>query len=186
MMMRHLVVLGVAVAVSLTAARGLVSYADAPGATAGAAVAPALRSAQRESSQAGSAQDDPTVATRGAPAEISKRSDGHFWAEAEVNGRWVHCLVDTGATAVALTQADASRLGLDPASLTYDIPVNTANGATSAARVDLPHVSVAGARVDHVAAMVVKDGLSQSLLGMSYLGRLSSFEATPTALVLHP
>jgi aspartyl protease family protein len=34
--------------------------------------------------------------------------------------------------------------------------------------------------------MVVKDGLSQSLLGMSYLGRLSSFQATPTALILHP
>jgi aspartyl protease family protein len=182
MMMRHWVVLGVAVAVSLVAARGLVSYADATSSNAGAAVAPALRSAQPGGSQTGPVQD--VVVAPGAPAEISKRSDGHFWAEAEVNGRWVHCLVDTGATAVALTQADASRLGLDPASLNYDIPVNTANGATSAARVELPHVSVAGARVDHVAAMVV--GLSQSLLGMSYLGRLSSFEATPTALILHP
>ncbi len=180
-MMRHSVVLGVAVVVALVAARGLVSYADAPAPRGGAAVAPTLRSAQTEA-----VAGEQAAAAPAWTAEISKHKDGHFWAEAEVNGRWVHCLVDTGATAVALTQADARRLGLDPASLTYNIPVNTANGATSAAQVDLPHVAVAGARVDHVAAMVVKDGLSQSLLGMSYLGRLSSFEATPTALILHP
>jgi aspartyl protease family protein len=181
MMMRHAVVLGVAVVVALAAAKSLVSYADAPPANAATATAPVLRT----TSNTAAPNDQAAVATA-APAEISKRADGHYWAEAEVNGRWIHCLVDTGATAVALTQADASRLGLQPASLNYNIPVSTANGATSAAQVELEHISVSGARVDHVAAMVVKDGLSQSLLGMSYLGRLSRFEATPTTLILRP
>jgi aspartyl protease family protein len=40
--------------------------------------------------------------------------------------------------------------------------------------------------VEKVPAVVVHDGLTASLLGMSYLGRLSRFEATPTALILRP
>lgn len=183
MMMRHSVVLGVAVVVALAAAKSLVSYADAPAPRAAAATAPLLRSGPDATASSGA---QTAASATAAPAEITKRADGHYWAEAEVNGRWIHCLVDTGATAVALTQADASRLGLQPAGLNYNIPVNTANGATSAAQVDLAEVSVSGARVEHVAAMVVKDGLSQSLLGMTYLGRLSRFEATPTTLILRP
>jgi len=89
-------------------------------------------------------------------------------------------------SAVALTPVDAQRLGLDLASLHYDRPVVTANGQTKAAAVTLAHITVAGARVDDVNALVVREGLSTSLLGMSYLGRLSRFEATKTALILRP
>jgi len=56
----------------------------------------------------------------------------------------------------------------------------------SAARVALETVAVAGTRVDRVEALVVERGLPHSLLGMSYLGRLSSFSATPTELTLRP
>ncbi len=119
-------------------------------------------------------------------AQVGKAADGHYWAEAEVDGRWVRLLVDTGASEVALTQADAERLGLDPAALDYVRPVMTAHGQTRAATVKLDHVAIAGARVDGVEAIVVKDGLATSLLGMSYLGRLSRFEATRTALILQP
>jgi aspartyl protease family protein len=119
-------------------------------------------------------------------AEIVKAADGHYWAEAEVDGRWIHCLIDTGATTVALTEQDAERLGLNPSTLSYDLPMSTANGRTEAARVNLDYVSVAGARVQTVPAVVVRQGLSVSLLGMSYLGKLSRFEATPTSLILRP
>ena len=87
------------------------------------------------------------------------------------------------ATPVAALDSAATKI-VKGADGHYDVAVSTANGATRAARVDLLTISVAGARVDHVAAMVVKDGLSSSLLGMTYLGRLSRFEATPTSLVL--
>ena len=124
-------------------------------------------------------------------ASVSKAADGHFWAEAQVDGAGatpgrVKFLVDTGATIVALTEADALRLGLDPLSLDYQVEVRTASGETRAARVRLKSVSVAGARVEDVEAVVVRDGLDDSLLGMSYLGRLSRFEATQSALILRP
>lgn len=129
---------------------------------------------------------EPTPAATGGAASLVKAADGHFWAEAQVNGKRVRFLVDTGATTVALTAADAKRLGMDPADLTFDRPVNTASGQVHAAMVELDYVSVAGARVEKVQALVLERGLTSSLLGMSYLGRLSKFEATPTALILRP
>jgi len=117
---------------------------------------------------------------------IPKARDGHFWANAVVNSKAVRLLVDTGATVIVLTPADAQRLGYAPATLTYDQKVVTANGETVAALVNLPSVGVGQSTVRNVDALVVKHGLTTSLLGMSYLGRLSRFEATPSSLILHP
>jgi aspartyl protease family protein len=122
----------------------------------------------------------------GQAAQITKGPDGHFWAEADVNGSRVRFLVDTGATAVALTAADAQRLGYQPKDLAYTYQVTTANGPARAAAVKLASVSVAGARVGDVDALVIEKGLDTSLLGMTYLGRLSRFEATRQALILRP
>lgn len=122
----------------------------------------------------------------GQTAAVSKAADGHYWAEGVANGARVRFLVDTGASAVALTLADAKRLGLAPERLDYGYEVSTAGGKARAARVMLDSVSVAGARVADVEAFVIEKGLETSLLGMSYLGRLSRFEATPRALILRP
>ena len=117
---------------------------------------------------------------------MAKASDGHFWADADVNGQRVRFLVDTGATAVALTPADAQRLGFKPADLKYGHSVTTATGSTRAAQVTLTSVSVNGARLQDVKALVVAEGLDVSLLGMSYLGRLTRFEATRDTLRFEP
>ena len=140
------------------------------------AASPEFASAQSNDAQPASGQD----------AEVPKGPDGHFWAEASVGGHEVRFLVDTGASAVALTPEDAQRLGIDPNSLNYAYTVTTASGQAHAARVELPSVAVAGAEVDNVEAYVIQTGLEHSLLGMSYLGRLNQFEATKTSLILRP
>ncbi|MFN9847001.1 MAG: TIGR02281 family clan AA aspartic protease [Alphaproteobacteria bacterium] len=117
---------------------------------------------------------------------VAKAADGHFWANADVNGQAVRFLVDTGATAVALTPADAEKLGFKPADLKYGYNVTTATGSTRAAAVTLTSVSIDGARLEDVKALVVAEGLDVSLLGMSYLGRLTRFEATRDTLRLQP
>jgi len=117
---------------------------------------------------------------------VAKAADGHFWADAEVNGQPVHFLVDTGATAVALTPQDAARLGFKASDLKYGYNVTTAGGSSHAAAVTLSVVSVNGARIENVQALVVNDGLDVSLLGMSYLGRLTRFEATRDTLRFEP
>jgi len=126
----------------------------------------------------------------GVAGQVLKGADGHYWAEAAVEattgGRAVHMLVDTGASVVALTREDAARLGLVLKPADFTGTVITASGPVRAAPVELAAVSVAGARVARVEALVVEHGLAQSLLGMSYLGRLSAFQATPAGLTLRP
>ena len=126
------------------------------------------------------------VPAAGGPAQVLKAADGHYWADAVIEGRAVRVMVDTGASVVALTRDDAARLGLELTADDFSGAVVTASGTVRAAPVELQVVAVAGARVDAVEALVVEDGLPHSLLGMSYLGRLSSFSATPSALTLRP
>ncbi len=122
----------------------------------------------------------------GPSATIVKSSDGHYWANGRINGASVRFLVDTGATAVALTPADAQRLGFDINALSYTNRVDTAAGRARAASVKLASLTVSGARLDNVDALVIEKGLDTSLLGMTYLGRLTSFQATRETLVLQP
>lgn len=161
------------------AAQTVIAYSGGPEAQ------PALRSAQAPAAVPANA-DEAVAQAQGDEAQIAKSADGHYWADADVNGHDVRFLVDTGATAVALTADDARRLGIDTASLPYDAQVMTASGPARAARVKLASISVSGAEVRDVDALVIENGLQSSLLGMTYLGRLSQFEATPSSMILRP
>jgi len=174
-MVRFLVIGLVAVMGALVAVRGLAAYtaqSQAPTPTPAVAVATVAPTAT------------PAPVLDSGEASIAKSSDGHFWADADVDGHPLHFLIDTGATAVALTADDARSLGLDPTALNYSYTVMTANGPARAAAVKLGTVAVGRAEVSDVDAFVIDKGLQTSLLGMTYLGKLSKFEATPDAMVL--
>ncbi|MFN4041180.1 MAG: TIGR02281 family clan AA aspartic protease [Brevundimonas sp.] len=117
-------------------------------------------------------------------ARVARADDGHYWARASIEGQAVDLMVDTGASLVVLTRADAERLGYRLDEADFSLRLNTASGAVAAAPIRLASIDVGSARVERVAALVAADGLPHSLLGMSYLGRLSGFEATPRALTL--
>jgi aspartyl protease family protein len=117
--------------------------------------------------------------------ELKQGDNGHFAAEATINGTDIRVLVDTGATDVALSYEDATEVGLHPANLDYDVPVATANGMTKAAQVVLDKVDIDGVRVENVNGLVLPEGaLHGTLLGMSFLGRLSSFKIEDGVLYL--
>ncbi|GAA0868771.1 hypothetical protein GCM10009116_07030 [Brevundimonas basaltis] len=137
-------------------------------------------------SQAQAAVPVAAAPATGGPAQVLKAADGHYWADALIEGRAVRVMVDTGASVVALTRDDAARLGLRLEAEDFSGTVITASGPVRAAPVQLLDVAVAGARVESVEALVVEAGLPHSLLGMSYLGRLSSFSATPVEITLRP
>jgi aspartyl protease family protein len=123
----------------------------------------------------------------GGPVEITirKRLDGHFTAKAEVNGISIPMIVDTGASTIVLTQEDAMAAGIDIGGLTYRVPVITANGRTMAARVRLNAVAIGPLDRKDVDALVAQPGtLTQSLLGMSFLSRLRSYEFSGDFLTL--
>lgn len=112
------------------------------------------------------------------------RRDGHFFTYGKVNRGSIEFLVDTGATVVALTQNDARKAGIVLQDLNYTVPIQTAGGTIYAASVSLDTVAIGGINVRNVQAVVVREGLSQSLLGMSFLGQLQKVEVTPSAMML--
>lgn len=117
--------------------------------------------------------------------ELKADSSGHYIAKADINGTTIVVMVDTGATGVALSYEDAEKVGLRPHGLDFDIPVSTANGIVKAARVQLRRVEVDNVRVRDVDGMVLPQGVMRgSLLGMSFLGRLSSFKIENGVLYL--
>ena len=126
-----------------------------------------------------------TVQKSGSVVSIPKsRRDGQFWTDARVNSGHVKFLVDTGASAVALTLNDAKKAGIRTHELNYNVPISTAGGKNMAAYVDLKSISVGAITLRNVRALVVPEGLDTSLLGMTYLGQLQKVEATPNALLL--
>lgn len=117
--------------------------------------------------------------------ELKADQSGHFVTDADINGRSVRVLVDTGATVVALSYEDASDVGLRPGNLEFNVPVSTANGVAQAARVKLDQVSIDGIEVEDVEGLVLPRGaLRGTLLGMSFLGRLGSFRVEDGVLYL--
>ncbi len=109
--------------------------------------------------------------------QLRKRYDGHFIARSKVNGRSVDFIIDTGASTVVLNENDARRIGVDIRSLRYNIPVQTANGTSFAARVRLNSISIGNIVRNNVDALIARPGvLHQSLLGMNFLNRLRSYE----------
>jgi aspartyl protease family protein len=100
---------------------------------------------------------------------LKRGPDGHYSAEALINGERVRVLVDTGATGVAISQHVADRLGL----VSHDaINTHTANGTAVSYLVRLKTVQLGGV-VAHDVAATISPGLEGDvLLGMSFLGRM--------------
>ena len=120
-----------------------------------------------------------------AEVKIRKRLNGHFTAEVEVNGKPVSMIVDTGASSIVLTPEDARAAGIDVDEMTFRVPVLTANGRTMAARIWLEDVAIGPLDRTRVEALIAQPGaLSQSLLGMSFLSRLRSYEFSGDYLTL--
>ena len=110
--------------------------------------------------------------------------DGHFWARGETEGGTVRLLIDTGATRVSLTRADAERLGVILTDDAFTETVATPGGLTQAAVVTLPWLAVGPTRLENVEAIVFQRGLGHSLLGMSFLGRLDGYGVSAGAMRL--
>jgi aspartyl protease family protein len=110
---------------------------------------------------------------------------GHFMTEAEVDGRMIRVLVDTGASLVIFTSEDAASLGLRPSNDDFKIQITTANGTTRAAAAHLRQIRIGNVWIYNVDALVSQRGvLAQSLLGMSALRKLRDVEFSAGRLVL--
>ena len=126
------------------------------------------------------------VITRGRTVEIARAANGDFEVSAQINGAPLAMVLDTGASSVVLTRDDAKAAGLPLEVLAYTAIIDTANGRTRAAPVTVDRLGVGGLVERSVAALVAQPGqLKTSLLGMSFLNRLQSWEVRGDRLLLH-
>ncbi|MCR9137115.1 MAG: TIGR02281 family clan AA aspartic protease [Alphaproteobacteria bacterium] len=116
---------------------------------------------------------------------LSSDSRGHFQGSFRINGRTVDGLIDTGASVIALNRSTARKLGLSVKASDFTYKVNTANGIAKAAHAVLKRVEIQSIRVDNVDALILDDkSLSGTLIGMSFLNKLGSYQARDGKLVL--
>jgi aspartyl protease family protein len=124
-----------------------------------------------------------TSSGRGTRIVLQASSGGHFMAQGTVNGKAAIFMVDTGATSIAMSSADAERIGINYQA-GQPIGISTANGSTRGFKVKLSSVRVGDVEVHDVDAVVSPQNMPFMLLGNSFLTRFQMMrEADQMVLV---
>ncbi len=125
------------------------------------------------------------AAQKGNVVEIVRGRGGDFSVRVQVNGARVSMVLDSGASAVVLTQEAAKAAGLPLEVLQYTTNVDTANGRARVAPVTLDRLTIGNIVERSVPALIAQPGaLRTNLLGMSFLDRLESWEVRGDKLLL--
>ncbi len=127
----------------------------------------------------------PPAPAGGNTALLYADARGHFSADIYVRGIPVRTLVDTGATLVSFSEEDAAKIGLRAEPSQRKAPFQTANGVVTASIVRIPEIRLQGISVYDVEAAIMPRGAMQgTLLGMSFMKKLASYESRGTSMVL--
>lgn len=118
------------------------------------------------------AVDNTEEAGDGRRIVLSHTGGGHFMTNGTINGKTVRFIVDTGATTIALGQAEADRLGL-AYKQGQRVRMQTANGVSTGWRVKLDTVRIKGVQIHNVDATVAPTNMGVALLGNSFLNRFT-------------
>jgi aspartyl protease family protein len=114
---------------------------------------------------------------------LERESDGHFYADARINGNIVHMLIDTGASGIALSRDDARTAGLATSIAMNDVVGEGADGEVKGEYVKLDRVELGPLSASGLEAIVLNSG-QQSLLGQSFLSKYSSLQIEGDRMVL--
>lgn len=115
--------------------------------------------------------ETPAPAAERVSVVLAPDSRGHFIADAQVNGGHLRLLVDTGATMVRISTADAQRLGIDYTKGEPGYSIVADGRRVPNWRLKLDTVSIGGLTLYSVDATVGEGGIGYGLLGMSFLSR---------------
>ena len=119
----------------------------------------------------------------GSTVELQRDSDGHFYADVQINGTPVRMLVDTGATGIALSRDDARSAGIATSIGMNDVVGEGADGSVHGEFVTVDRVTMGGKSASALEAVVLNNG-QQSLLGQSFLSKFDSVEIRGDTMVL--
>ncbi|MGJ8536107.1 MAG: retropepsin-like aspartic protease family protein [Parasphingopyxis sp.] len=113
-----------------------------------------------------------------------RADDGHFYADVRINGATSRMLIDTGATSVILSRADAQRAGIQARPGEFTAIARTAGGQIALKPVTINQIALGPVDTRNVPAMVAESDLPVSLLGQSFLERVGTVEISGDELRL--
>ena len=182
--------IGIAMLVAVMAPRGEDAVLEQPSAQADAPTEDAWAKAAREAREGrGSNSPAPvqtaatTTSSGNAGSVVLERRQGHYFADVSVNGRNIDFLVDTGASMVALTEADARKAGIQFDRSRFTVIGSGASGPVRGQMVTINSISLQGKRVANVRGAVL-EGSDMSLLGQSFLNEMRSIEMKDGKMVI--
>jgi aspartyl protease family protein len=129
------------------------------------------------------APDEPNVNRLDGSIQLDRKGDGHFYADVRINGNFVHMLVDTGASSIALSRDDARTAGLATSIGMNDVVGEGADGAVHGEYVRLDRVELGPLSTEGLDAVVLSSG-QQSLLGQSFLSKFKTVQIERDRMVL--
>lgn len=115
---------------------------------------------------------------------LERKPDGHFYADATINGQLVRFLVDTGATGVTLTSKDARHIGLTFSPAEFTVVGKGASGEVRGKLVMIDRIALGPIEAARVPGAIVGEGLDISLLGQSFLSRIGSVRIADDRMTL--
>lgn len=135
-------------------------------------------------SEAALSSEEPVEVEQSDGVELTREADGHFYAEVEVNSGSVRFIVDTGATAVALTGDDAREMGLYWTEDELGPVARGANGMVRGKVIVIDRMQLGEVEARNVRAAIVPEGLDVSLLGQTFLSQVNSVNISGDRMVI--
>lgn len=121
---------------------------------------------------------------QGGELRIRRSADGHFWADAEVNGRPLRFMIDSGATTTTLSEAAARSAGIEPSD-NFGVMVDTANGTVVMQRGSIARFRLGPIEHENLAAHIAPNEMV-NVIGMNLLSSLRGWGVEGDTLVLRP
>lgn len=128
--------------------------------------------------------NDPQV--QDGTVRITRGEDGHFHVNADVNGREIRFLIDSGATTTAMSASDAARAKVETSDLDFPVMIDTANGSTEAKRARIKSFAVGPINREDFPVLVSESFGDMNMLGMNFLDTLKGWRVEGETMILNP
>lgn len=122
----------------------------------------------------------------GREVRIRMSADGHFWANATVNGVRRRMLIDSGATVTAISEATAAAAGVEGSAAPVPVVLRTANGLAPARAASVDELRLGNVLARDLKVVVSPAFGDMEVIGMNLLSRLASWRVEGRTLILVP
>lgn len=122
----------------------------------------------------------------GEEVRIRMSPDGHFWAQAGINGVERRMLIDSGATITALSQQTAQNASVDTGASLLPIVMRTANGVVPVETGTVETLTLGNIEARDLKVAITPALSNIDILGMNFLSQLASWRVEGNVLILVP